>query len=166
MMTVIFNYVVSSRCQSVSFHCVISTRCQSVFAVWCQYAVSQFPLCGVSTMSVSLHCVVSARCQSLLVYKRCSLSLLLVPVGPPSRGGDVTVYVLDLNRSSLPTLLFGPCVCFCLYSPFNCISFHKFSRQLYAFSLCSSGLISVLLVLSTIYLSMTVSLSPDIILCG
>ena len=26
------------------------------------------------------------------------------------------------------------------YGPFNCISFHKFSRQLSAFSLCSSGL--------------------------
>ena len=52
-------------------------------------------------------------------------------------------------------------------SPFaSCISFHKFSRQLSAFSLCSSGLISVFVVLSTVYLFMTVSLSPDIILCG
>ena len=57
-------------------------------------------------------------------------------------------------------------VCFCLYGPFNCISFHKFSRQLSSFSLCSSGLISVLLVLSTVYLFMEVSLSPDLILCG
>ena len=50
--------------------------------------------------------------------------------------------------------------------PFNRILFHKFSRQLSAFSLCSSGLISALLVLSTIYLFMKASLSPDIILCG
>ena len=57
------------------------------------------------------------------------------------------------------------CVCFCLYGPFNCISFHKFSRQLSAFSLCSSGLISALFVLSTIYLFMKVSFSLDI-LCG
>ena len=35
-----------------------------------------------------------------------------------------------------------------------------------AFSLCSSGLISVLLVLSTLYLPIKVSLSPDVILCG
>ena len=35
-----------------------------------------------------------------------------------------------------------------------------------AFSLSSSGLISALLVLSTLYLFMKVSLSPDIILCG
>ena len=62
--------------------------------------------------------------------------------------------------------LFCSCVCLCLYGPFNCISFHKFSRQLSAFSLRTSGLISAFLVLSTIYLFMKVSLSPDIILCG
>ena len=54
----------------------------------------------------------------------------------------------------------------CLYGPFNCISFNRFSQQLSAFSLCSLGLISALLVLSSIYLLMKVSLSPDIILCG
>ena len=50
------------------------------------------------------------------------------------------------------SFLFCSCVYFCLYGPFNCISFHEFSRQLSVFSLCSSGLISALLVLSTIYL--------------
>ena len=30
---------------------------------------------------------------------------------------------------------------FCPYGPFDCILFHKFSRQLSAFSLCSSGLV-------------------------
>ena len=44
------------------------------------------------------------------------------------------------------------CVCLCLYGPFNCISFYKFSRQLSAFSLGSSGLIPALLVLSTRHL--------------
>ena len=57
------------------------------------------------------------------------------------------------------------CFYFCIYCPFNCISFHTFSRQLSAFSFCSSGLISALLVLSTVYLFMKFSLSPDIILC-
>ena len=67
-----------------------------------------------------------------------------VPAGSSSRGGDVVVYV---KQPSLQTPL---CFCayFCLYGPFNCISFHKFSRQLSAFSLCSSGLIFALLVLS------------------
>ena len=50
--------------------------------------------------------------------------------------------------------------------PFQLYSFHKFSRQLFAFSLCSSGLNSALFVLSTIYLFIKVSLSPDMILCG
>ena len=34
-------------------------------------------------------------------------------------------------------------VCLCLYGPFNCISFHKFSRRFSFFSLCSAGLISL-----------------------
>ena len=63
------------------------------------------------------------------------------------------------------SFLFRSCVCFCP-CPFNCISFHKFSEQLSALSPCSSGHNSALLVLSTIYLFMKVSLSPDIILCG
>ena len=64
------------------------------------------------------------------------------------------------------SFLFCSCVYFCLYGPFNCISFHKFSRQLSVFSLCSSGLISALLVLSTIFLFMKVSFCPDIIPSG
>ena len=48
--------------------------------------------------------------------------------------------------------LFCSCVCFCLYGSFNCISFHKSSRRLSVFSLCSAGLISALSVLSTVYL--------------
>ena len=48
----------------------------------------------------------------------------------------------------------------------TCISFRKFSQQLSAFSLCFSGLISALLVLSTMYLFTKVSFAPDIILCN
>ena len=64
------------------------------------------------------------------------------------------------------SFLFCACVCFCLYGPFNSISFHKFFRQLFAFSLCSSGINSALLVLSTTYLFTKVSLSSNVILCG
>ena len=72
------------------------------------------------------------------------------------------------HKPNLPTpfFLFYSCVCFCLYGPFNSISFHKFFRQLFAFSLCSSGINSALLVLSTIYLFTKVSLSSNVILCG
>ena len=53
-------------------------------------------------------------------------------------------------------------VYFSLYGPFNCV----LSWQLSVFSLCSSCLISALLILSTIYLFMKVSFSPDMVLCG
>ena len=61
------------------------------------------------------------------------------------------------------SFLFCSFVYFCLCGPFNCISFHNFSRQLSAFSFCSSGLISALLVLSTMHHFMKVCFSPDII---
>ena len=64
------------------------------------------------------------------------------------------------------SFLFCSCVYFRLYGPFNWISFHKFSRQLSTFSLCSSSLNSAVLVLSTKYLFTKVSLSPNIILWG
>ena len=73
----------------------------------------------------------------------------------------------DINLPSTPTLsLFCSCVCFCLYCPLKCISFHKFSRQLSVPSLCSCGFISALLVLSTIYVFMKVSFSYDVIPSG
>ena len=90
----------------------------------------------------------------------------VVHAGSPSGGGDVTVYVLNINQLSLPTLFLHFCVCFCLYGPLTCISFHKFSQQFFTFSLCPSGLISAFLVLSTIHLLMKVFFIPDVILCG
>ena len=51
-----------------------------------------------------------------------------------------------------PTELAHSFFFFCLYGPFNCISFHELYWQLSAFSPCSSGRISALLVFSTIYL--------------
>ena len=68
----------------------------------------------------------------------------------------------ELARS----FLFSSRVYFYLHTPFSCISFKKFSRQLHTFSLCCSGLISAILVLSAVYFFMRVSFSPDIILCG
>ena len=93
------------------------------------------------------------------------MSHFLVPAGSPSRGGDATVYVLDINQLSLPTLffLFCSCFCVCLYDSLKCILFHKFSRQLSAFSVCSSGLISAVLVLFnhiSLYEESPLALSP------
>ena len=88
--------------------------------------------------------------------------------GSPSRDGDVVVYVKDIKTPTelADSISFCSRVDFCLSGPFNRISFHKFSEQLSAFSLCSSGLISALLVLSNICLFMKVSLSPDRIPSG
>ena len=79
--------------------------------------------------------------------------------GSPSRGGDVKLYVLDINQPSLPTPFTLFLCLFLSYGPFTCISFHKFSRQPSVFSLCSPSLISALLVLSTIYLFLKVFLN-------
>ena len=89
-----------------------------------------------------------------------------VPKGSPSRGGDVTVYVWHKPTELAHSFLFYSCVYFCLFGPFNCSSFHPFSRQLSVFWLCSSGLFSALLVLSTLYLFMKVSFSANIIPSG
>ena len=93
--------------------------------------------------------------------------LFLVSMSLPSRGWDVAVYVFDINQPGLPTPFYSILVSVSVFvALFNRSSFHKFFRQLPAFTLCSFGLISALLVLSTICLFMKVSLSPDVILCG
>ena len=71
----------------------------------------------------------------------------MVPSGSPLCGGDVAVYVFDINQASLPT-------------PF------LFYLTTSAFSLCSFGLFSALMVLSALYLFMKVSFGPDTVLCG
>ena len=73
-----------------------------------------------------------------------------------------TVFHSINSPTTLPFLTLFLWSQLCLIGPFNYISFHKFSRRLSAFSLCSSGLIFASLVLSTLYLFMKVSLSPDI----
>ena len=123
------------------------------------------------TQSSCQWCVIKMCIVYVVVVLNClRAKIFCLPEGP--RGLTFTLWrCCRLCLWHKPTklahsFLFCSCVCFCLYGPFNCISFHKFSWQLSAFSLCSSGLISALLVLSTIYLFMKVSLSPDIILCG
>ena len=86
----------------------------------------------------------------------------LVPTSPPSRGGDVAVYVFDIN---LPSLLIPSYSVLASISVFMALStvFHSIkSADNSPFSDCSSGLLSALLVLSTLCLFMKVSFSPDI----
>ena len=49
---------------------------------------------------------IDRRNQSVVIFRVASVSLLFVvrvPAGSPSRGGDVAVYVFDVNQPSLPT---------------------------------------------------------------
>ena len=77
-------------------------------------------------------------------------------------------YVLDINQLSLPTPFYSVLVSVSVFmfvalsSVFHCINSPNNSLLSHSFS---SSLISALLVLSTIYLFMKVSLIPDIILC-
>ena len=89
-----------------------------------------------------------------------------VPTGPPSRDGDVAAYVFNISQPSLPTPFYSVLVSVSVFMALSTV-FHSInSPDNSAFSLCSSGLIFALLVLSTVYLFVKVSLSPDIILCG
>ena len=89
----------------------------------------------------------------------------IVPAGSPSHGGDVTVHVKDTNQPNLPTPFHSILVS--IFMALSTVFYSiKFSRQLIVFSLCSSGLISVLSILSTRYFFMKVSFIPDIIPSG
>ena len=79
--------------------------------------------------------------------------VLKVPTGSPSCGGDVAVYVIDINQPSLPTPFSSVLVSVSVFMALSTV-FHSLNSpdNSFAFSLCSSGLISGILVLSTIYL--------------
>ena len=121
------------------------------------------PVCSVLTVSLCVPYLQFVPCWPFLL----SSFAVTVPAVSSSPGGDVWVYVFDINQPSLPTpFYFCSCVCLCLCGPFNCISLHKFSWQFSIFSICSSVLISALLVFSNTYIFMKVSFSPDIIPSG
>ena len=89
-----------------------------------------------------------------------------VPVGSPSRGGVVAVYVFDINQPSLSTPFYSVLVSVSVFMALLTV-FHSInSPDNSSFSDCSSRLISAVLVLSTTCLFMKVPLSPDIILRG
>ena len=89
-----------------------------------------------------------------------------VPAGSPSCGGDVMVYVIDINQPNLPTpfysVLVSVSVCTALSTVFHLINSPDNSPLSHSVLL----VLSALLVLSTIYFFMRVSFSPDIIPCG
>ena len=84
-----------------------------------------------------------------------------VPRGSPSCSRDVTVYVWHTSRAC--PLLFILFLCLSVFVTLSTVFYSISSPNNTVLSLCSSGFISALLVLSTIYLFMKVSFSPDVI---
>ena len=124
--------------------------------------------------SLKLRCTIHNECD-VNPYHSCWLHRFLITSSPTrllqQQSAPSCLVVVWLCHRHKPTklahsFLFCSCVCFCLYGPFSSISFHKFSRQLFAFTFCSFGLNSALLVLSTLFLFMKVSFGPDIIPSG
>ena len=113
-----------------------------------------FCIVWLETLLIKLWCVLIFCLSGTFSF----IFFPIVPAGSPSRGGDVTVFVWNKPTELAHCFLFRYCICFCLYDPFNYNLFHKFSLQLSLFSLCSSGLVSASLVLSTVFHSIN---SPD-----
>ena len=90
-----------------------------------------------------------------------------VPLGSPSHGGDVEVYVFDINQPSLPTPFYSVLASISVFMALSTtFHSHKSSQLLSIFWFCSSSHISALLILSSTYLFMKISFSPDIIPSG
>ena len=88
----------------------------------------------------------------------------MVSAGSCSHDGDVVVYVFDINQPSLLTPSYSVLVSVSVFMVLSTVfySIHSPDNSL----LSRSGLISAILVLSTIYLFMKVFFNPDIILYG
>ena len=90
---------------------------------------------------------------------------VMIPVGSPSHGEDVTIYVCDINQPSLPTPLYSILVSISVFMALSTV-FHSINSP----DNCPLSH-SVLLVLSLPYWSfqlslMKVSFSPDVIPSG
>ena len=94
----------------------------------------------------------------------CFVLFCFVPSGSPSRCRDVTVYIPDINQPSLPPPFYSALVSASVLMAYSTV-FHSINSSDNS-PLSHSVLISAVLVLSTIYLFMTVSLSPDVLPCG
>ena len=89
---------------------------------------------------IVINVVVSLAAAAAAAAAMVMVLLCLVLAGSPSRGGDVVVYIFDINQPSLSTPFNSVLESISVfYGPFNCISFHKSSLQFSAFSLRSSG---------------------------
>ena len=111
-------------------------------------------------------CACLCACLSLFLIEESCLSypvILTVPTGSHSRGGDVAVYVFDINQPSLLTpfysVLVSVSVFVALSTAFYSINSPDNSPLSHS---VPPGLISAFLGLSTTYLFMKAFFSPDI----
>ena len=102
----------------------------------------------------------------VLWLKQMGISLS-VPCGSPSRGGDVAIYVLDINQRSLPIPFYFVLVSVSVFMALSTV-FHSVNSP--DNSPLSHFVLPVLFLSYwpfQLYISFVkVSLSPDIILCG
>ena len=134
--------------------CVSRVCLSLIWSVYLCLCLPSFPLNPSLYVCLSV-CVCLSSCLCLCVCLSVCLSfsppslsnLLSLPRGPTFTWWGCHGLCLRHKPAKLAhsfySVLVSFCVFFCLYiyGPFNCNSFHKFSRQLSAFSLCSSGLI-------------------------
>ena len=78
----------------------------------------------ISTTATTADATAAATTTTAATSTTSLLLLPLVPVGSPFRGGDVTVYVLDINQPSLPTLFI---VFLCLFLSLCPFQLHSIS---------------------------------------
>ena len=88
-------------------------------------------------------------------------------MGSPSRDGDVAVYVCDINEPGMPAPFYSALASISVFMALSTV-FHSINSP--ENSPLSHSVLPVLfvpfLVLSTIYLFLKVSFSPNIIPCG
>ena len=131
--------------------------------VWCGSSMAALWTFVTAPCSSSCHCRAERSC--FLCRQFSPLLLLLCPGRLAfTLWGCCGLCLWCIPAELAHAFWFCLCVYFCLYGPFNCVSFHKFSRQLSVFSLCSSyfcliGLFNYMFLLK-------VSFSPDIISGG
>ena len=123
--------------------------------LWAQSATWEYIRAGVRNKEIDKNCTSEDTGRHYCPY----LALVrLVTAIPSTKSPWVNLHVVGMLLFwHKPTelahfFIFCSCIYFCLHSPFNCISFHEFSWRPSVFSFCSFGLISALLVFSTIYL--------------
>ena len=108
-------------------------------------------------MEITAKLLIKKQCLcNLQHYSVLTLPFSDVPTGSPSRGGNATLYVFDINQQCLPTPFYSVLVSVSVFMALSTV-FHSINSP------DNSPLShSVLLVLSTVYLSAKVSLSSVI----